>query len=145
MPWVVAAVGLVLFLAAVRGARRLPSSVLVVAHRGASGRAPENTLASLALAAELGAPWAEVDVQRTADGVLVLVHDDTWARTAGLERAIRDTPWETVRGLDAGGWFAPRFRGEAPPSLDRVLEFASGRLGLDLEIKSPQDHPGLGL
>ena len=118
--------------------------VRIVAHRGASGSAPENTLAALRRALELGARWAEVDVQRTADGVLVLVHDDSWQRTAGLDRPICDTPWDVVRQLDAGLWFDARFAGEPPPRLEDTLELAARGLCLDLEIKSPERHPGLG-
>jgi glycerophosphoryl diester phosphodiesterase len=144
MLWVLVLAGLVaLFL--VRGSgRRLPAHVQVVAHRGASAFAPENTLAALRLASDLGAEWAEVDVQRTSDGVLVLVHDDSWKRTAGLDAAIRDTPWETVRKLDAGSWRAPEFAGEHPPRLDEVLEQLGRRLCFNLEVKSPENHPGLG-
>ncbi len=121
----------------------LPDDVLLIAHRGASGSAPENTLAALRRARALGATGAEVDVQRTADGVLVLVHDDTWKRTAGLDRAVCDTPWETVRGLDAGAWFGPQWVGEPVPRLDDVLALAGDGWWLDLEIKSPERHPGI--
>jgi glycerophosphoryl diester phosphodiesterase len=143
--WLLGAVALLLILAGVQRARRLPASVLVIAHRGASGRAPENTLAALRLAHGLGTTWAEVDVQSTADGVLVLAHDDTWERTAGIGAAVRDLSWEATQRLDAGGWFAARFRGEPPPRLDQVLEWAAASgVHLDLEIKSPEHHPGIG-
>lgn len=122
--------------------RRRPFEV--VAHRGASGSAPENTLAALARAAALGAPWAEIDVQRTSDGVLVLVHDDTWKRTAGHSGRVEATPWSVVRALDAGSWFGAAFAGERAPRLDDVLEWSRSRLRLDLEIKSPENHPGIG-
>jgi glycerophosphoryl diester phosphodiesterase len=117
----------------------------IVAHRGASGTAPENTLAALRRGLQLGASWAEVDVQRTSDGVLVLVHDETWRRTTGMDARISDVPWSEVRRLDAGGWFSSRYAGEPPPRLEEVLSLTSAGLHLDLEIKSPQDHPGLGL
>ena len=113
----------------------------VVAHRGASGEAPENTWAALARARACGAAWAEVDVQRTADGVLVLVHDDSWLRTAGVDRGVAVTPWAEVAALDVGRWFAPAFAGERVPALDDVL--AHTDLHFDLEVKSPQEHPGL--
>jgi len=101
-------------------------------------------LAALERAVALGAGWAEVDVQRTSDGVLVLVHDDTWQRTAGLDRAVCDTPWDVVRRLDAGSWFEARFAGQPPPRLEDALELAGRGLSLDLEIKSPERHPGMG-
>jgi glycerophosphoryl diester phosphodiesterase len=116
---------------------------VVVAHRGASGTAPENTITALRRAMAMGATWAEVDVQRTSDGVLVLVHDDTWERTAGVAGAIAATPWEQVRRFDAGAWFDPAFAGERPPTLEQALELARDGLQFDLEIKSPENHPGL--
>jgi len=121
-----------------------PATPRIIAHRGASGIAPENTLAALRAAATAGARWAEVDVQSSSDGVLVLVHDDTWQRTAGLNRDVAACPWEVVRRLDVGAWFATAFRGEAVPTLDDVLDFAHDDLHLDLEIKSPQNHADLG-
>jgi glycerophosphoryl diester phosphodiesterase len=117
--------------------------LLVVAHRGASGLAPENTLAALRRAQAIGATWAEVDVQRTSDGVLVLVHDDTWERTAGDRRAIAAVPWDVVRGFDAGSWYDAAHAGEPPATLDAALDLAKRGLHLDLEIKSPAHHPGL--
>jgi glycerophosphoryl diester phosphodiesterase len=116
---------------------------LIVAHRGASGTAPENTITALRRGMAMGATWAEVDVQRTADGILLLVHDDTWERTAGVARAIAATPWDEVRRFDAGAWFDPAFTGESPPTLEQALELARDGLQFDLEIKSPENHPGL--
>lgn len=117
-------------------------TVDVVAHRGASSEAPENTLVALQRAWECGAGWCEVDVQRTADGVPVLVHDDTWSRTAGLQAAVRRTPWRTVRQLDVGSWFSTAASPEPVPQLQDVLSW-SDRLCLDLEIKSPENDPAL--
>jgi glycerophosphoryl diester phosphodiesterase len=119
--------------------------VIVVAHRGASGTRPENTRAALVHAASLGAPWAEVDVQRTSDGTLILVHDDTWERTGGLARAVRDVAWHEVRALDIGAWFDARYAGERVLTLAQTLDWArTSGVRLDLEIKSPEYHPGLG-
>jgi len=113
----------------------------VVAHRGASGEAPENTWAALARARDCGAAWVEVDVQRTADGVLVLVHDDSWLRTATVDRSIASTPWGEVADFDVGRWFAPGFAEERVPTLEGILVHTD--LCFDLEIKSPEFHPGL--
>lgn len=115
----------------------------IIAHRGASGAAPENTLAALRRAAELGAAWAEVDVQRTSDGVLVLVHDDSWERTTGYAGSIAATPWSKVQTLDAGEWFGRAFVEERVPRLVDVLDATAPWLRLNLEIKSPQNHPGM--
>ncbi|HZM14547.1 MAG TPA: glycerophosphodiester phosphodiesterase [Candidatus Krumholzibacteria bacterium] len=117
---------------------------LVLGHRGAAAQAPENTLPALELALRLGADGVEVDVQRSADGVLVLVHDTDWLRTAGLARRVREVPWGEVRRLDAGAWFGSRFRGVAPPRLEAALESLPDSTFVDLEIKSPEDDPGLG-
>ena len=119
---------------------------IVVAHRGASAVAPENTLAALRVAAEAGAVWAEVDVQSTSDGVLVLVHDDSWQRTAGIASAVAATDWDAVRRFDAGSWFGTAFQGESVPTLDEVCDFvlAHGNFHLNLEIKSPENHRDLG-
>ena len=117
---------------------------LVLGHRGAAAQAPENTLPALELALRLGADGVEVDVQRSADGVLVLVHDTDWLRTAGVARRVRELPWAEVCRLDAGAWFGPRFRGVAPPRLEAALESLPDGTFVDLEIKSPEDDPGLG-
>lgn len=118
-------------------------SALLVAHRGASGVAPENTLPAIEAALAAGVDAVEVDVQRTADGVLVLAHDDTWMRTTGNPADVRDLDWRLVSQLDAGSWFEARYRGTAPPRLDDVLEVIRGRAALDLEIKSPERDGGL--
>lgn len=116
---------------------------LLVAHRGASALAPENTLPAIESALAAGVDAVEIDVQRTADGVLVLVHDDTWLRTAATDADVRDLDWRAVSQLDAGGWFDPHYRGTAPARLDDVLDLIRGRAALDLEIKSPQRDSGL--
>lgn len=121
----------------------LPDEVRLVAHRGASGSAPENTLAALHRARALGADGAEVDVQRTSDGVLVLVHDDSWLRTTGCDRRVAEVPWSTVRTLDAGAWRGPQWAGERVPRLEDVLDLVREDWWLDLEIKSPAYHPGI--
>lgn len=116
--------------------------VQIVAHRGACSVAPENTRSALRIAYECGAPWAEVDVQRTSDGTAVLVHDDTWDRTANKSATVRGTPWETVDSFDVGSWFSQEFENEPVPRLDEVLQWTK-HLSLNLEIKSPENDPGL--
>ncbi|WP_425443852.1 glycerophosphodiester phosphodiesterase [Streptomyces aidingensis] len=125
---------------------------VVVAHRGASGYAPENTLAAADAAAALGAPWVEADVQRTRDGVLVLMHDTTLERTTDAEVRHPDrAPWEVsgfssaeLAGLDAGGWFGERFAGEPVPTLTAFLRrLARHGQRLLLEIKAPERYPGI--
>lgn len=127
--------------------------VLAVAHRGASARAPENTLAAVRLAADLGADMVEVDLQRTRDGALVLLHDAGLGRTTDAATRLRGrSPWsvgsltlEEVRRLDAGSWKAPEHAGEPVPTLAETLEVVGARPGLRLlvELKLPERHPGI--
>lgn len=115
--------------------------LLVTAHRGSSGSAPENTLAALRQAVLDGADLAEVDVQATADGELVLFHDESLARTAGDPRCLWQVPYAELAVLDAGSWFGPQFAGEAIPRLQDAIAFAQGQLRLNLEIKSYDPNP----
>ena len=93
----------------------------VMGHRGAAASAPENTLAGLRKAAELGASWVEFDVMLTGDGVPVLFHDDNLQRITGLDALMASTPYERVKTLDAASWFGPGFAPEPVPSLKDAL------------------------
>ncbi|WP_239646089.1 glycerophosphodiester phosphodiesterase [Nocardiopsis valliformis] len=126
--------------------------VLDVAHRGASGYAPENTLAAIEVAAELGASTVETDVQRTADGELVFMHDVTLTRTTNVEEvfpdrdsyAVGDFTLAEIRQLDAGSWFGAEFEGEPVPTLQEGLDLMKElKLGFLLEIKASANHPGI--
>lgn len=110
----------------------------VCGHRGASGHAPENTLAAFRKAKELGATWIEFDVQLSADGIPIILHDDTLARTTNLRQKLRPTELtlDQLKDLDAGSWFSPEFAGEKIPTLEEVLAEFGGNLGLNIEIKS---------
>lgn len=103
--------------------------VLRIGHRGARGHAPENTLASIGKAISLGCDLTEVDVQRTADGSLILLHDERVDRTTNGKGVIADMNLEEVRKLDAGG-------GQRIPTLEEALDAAQGRIGLILELKA---------
>jgi glycerophosphoryl diester phosphodiesterase len=125
---------------------------LVVAHRGASGYAPENTLAAVDKAAELGFRWVENDVQRTRDGELVVVHDDSLARTTDVEELFPDrAPWKVkdftaaeIARLDAGSWFGPAYAGARVPTLEQFVHRVERHdQKLLLEIKNPQLYPGI--
>lgn len=96
------------------------SRPLIVAHRGLLRHAPENTLANFRACLELRLGF-EFDVQRTKDGVLVCLHDETVDRTTNGTGAITDLTWNDVRTLDAGSWFDPQFRGEPVPTVEQVL------------------------
>jgi glycerophosphoryl diester phosphodiesterase len=106
----------------------------VIAHRGASHYAPENTLAAFRLAAELGADAVELDAKLSADGVVVVHHDLTLARTTnGFGRLSRRSLSE-LKALDAGAKFAPRFAGEPIPTLAEVFEAVGQRLLINVEL-----------
>jgi glycerophosphoryl diester phosphodiesterase len=109
---------------------------LIFAHRGCSSLAPENTLAAFALARRLGAPGLELDVHRCATGELVVSHDATFRRCAGVDRRVADLSLAEIRGLDVGSWFDPAFAGERPPLLAEVLAEFAGDLYVDIEMKT---------
>ena len=109
---------------------------MIVGHRGAAASAPENTLAGFRRAAEIGVSWVEFDVQLSADGRCIVFHDDKLDRTTDGHGAVDDTPYDTIRRLDAGAWFAPAFTGQRVSLLSEVLAVLL-ELGLrpDIEIK----------
>ncbi len=95
-------------------------------------------MAAFRLAARIGVDAVEFDVQRTADGVSVVIHDDTLDRTTTGHGRVRDATWTAVRALDAGSWTGPEHTGERVPSLAEVLTWArSVSTGLVLELKQP--------
>ena len=111
--------------------------VTVLAHRGWSGRAPENTLAAFRLAAGAGFGF-ELDVGLTADGHAVVLHDDTLDRTTDGHGPLDHASLAEVRRLDAGSWFSPAFRGERVPLFTEVLDEFGGVVPIDVEIKAPR-------
>ncbi|MFF7649860.1 glycerophosphodiester phosphodiesterase [Streptomyces sp. NPDC007983] len=125
---------------------------VTVAHRGASGYAPENTLAAVDAADDLGIDWVENDVQRTRDGELIIMHDTTLNRTTDVEEVFPDrAPWnisdftlDEIEKLDAGSWFGPKFAGEPVPTLEEYLDRVSdNHQKLLMEIKAPELYPGI--
>ena len=109
----------------------------VMGHRGARGHAPENTIAGLRKAAELGVRWVEFDVKLTADGELILFHDNTLERTTDGAGPVAKKKLADIRTLDAGRWFSPAFSGEAVPTLDEAMAFLAARgMGANVEIKA---------
>jgi len=116
----------------------------VVAHRGGAGLAPENTLAAVSEAIDRGVKSIEVDVQRTSDGVLVIVHDTTVERTTNGKGIVGELTWEEISHLDAGSHFSPKFAGERIPTLDNILEMTTEKsVTLFLEAKSPKNYHGI--
>ena len=113
---------------------------LIWAHRGASAEAPENTLAAFSLALSQGADGIELDAQRCSSGEVVVVHDDSLARTTGLEALVTQTLWPVLRTLDAGAWKGDRFRGERVPLLAEVLEAFPRLVNVELKCEGADDR-----
>lgn len=98
--------------------------MLIIAHRGASGHAPENTLAAFKKAVALGATFIETDLQLSRDAHFVAIHDDTVNRTTNGQGKVHDQTLATLRRLDAGSWFGSEYTGERIPTLEEILEFS---------------------
>jgi len=119
----------------------------IVAHRGWSGRAPENSMAAFRLAAEdPHIEWIELDVQMSKDGVPVVIHDFTLKRTAGRPGSVKDYTFSELSEMDIGEKFSGNFRGERIPSLERVLSEFAGKVKFNIELKTAIGlYPGLEL
>jgi len=115
----------------------------ITAHRGSSRSAPENTLSALRQAMEDGADYAEIDVQTTRDGHVVLLHDRDFMRLAGDPRRLEDLTLEEARAIDVGAWFGPAFAGERIPTLAEAVGLVRGRLKLNIELKYNRPDPEL--
>ncbi|MGV8049337.1 MAG: glycerophosphodiester phosphodiesterase [Anaerolineaceae bacterium] len=113
---------------------------LIIAHRGASTLAPENTLAAFRLAYQLGADGIELDVMLSADNELVVIHDDSVNRTTNGSGKVAKMPFAALRELDAGSNFSQAFRGEKLPNLSEVFEELGGKLLINVELKN-YSHP----
>jgi len=100
------------------------NTVRVVAHRGASGYAPENTMAAFHRAVELGASFIETDLQLSRDARFVALHDTSLNRTTNGRENVHDFTLAELQRLDAGSWFSPEFAGERIPTLEEILRFA---------------------
>ena len=115
---------------------------LVIAHRGASGLAPENTLSAIAKAIEIGVDRIEMDLRQTIDGEVIVLHDKTIIRTTNGWGSARKLPLKKIKRYSAGSWFHPDFSAERIPTFREVLELVNGRATLLLEVKdgSPYHH-----
>src|SRR2546422_9566675 len=109
---------------------------LISAHRGFAAAAPENTLPALDLAWRAGATVADIDVQLTRDGRVVVMHDRSVTRTTNGSGLVRDLTFGELKALDAGAWFDRKFAGERLPALAEVLDWSRGRLGFLIELKN---------
>ena len=124
----------------VTGGSSLP---MIMAHRGYSSAAPENTIDAFEKAIEAGAEAAELDVQMTKDGVIVVMHDDSLKRTTGLDRNIWEVDYSEIKDLDNSLNFSGRYGPTRIPTLDEVIKTAKGRLYLNIEIKRTGHDDGI--
>lgn len=118
---------------------------VIIAHRGASKQAPENTMAAFRKALELGAGGIETDVHFSADGHLVVIHDEQVDRTSNGKGLVKSKTLAELKSLDFGSWFAPEFSGEKIPELDELLQLVADWDGLlNIELKNgPVFYPGI--
>ncbi len=159
-----AAVGLLGLNVALEGQRAAPVAVKrAIAHRGASGYAPEHSLAAYRLAIDQGADFVEQDLGVTKDGILVCLHDDTLERTSNVADVYPDRPsdlrsrapgphWlandftlDEIRRLDMGAWFDRRFAGSRVVTWDEAVDLVHGKAGLYPELKSPPLYTSRGI
>lgn len=141
---------------------RQPSTPWLVAHRGASAYAPENTVPAFVLAAEQGATFVEFDLQLTKDRRIVVLHDNSLERTTNVEEVfpdrarpapsgragaktwmLEDFTLEEIKRLDAGAWFDAKYRGTRIPTFGETIDALRGRSGLFIEVKSPERYEGI--
>lgn len=120
-----------------------PGGFIVIAHRGASRAAPENTLSAMKKAIEFGADYAECDVFQTKDGEIVLFHDEEMERTTGKEGMIWDYTLAELKELEVGSWFSEEFRGEPIPTLLEVVRLVKGKIMLNIEVKVSGNDPDI--
>ncbi|MFT7819640.1 glycerophosphodiester phosphodiesterase [Bacillus siamensis] len=114
-----------------------------IAHRGASGYAPENTFAAFDIAAEMNADFIELDVQLTKDGHIVVIHDDRVDRTTDGSGFVKDFTLKQLQSLDAGSWYGAEFKGERIPLLEEVLKRYHSKIGFLIELKGHASQVGL--
>ncbi|KQV29685.1 hypothetical protein ASC97_23225 [Rhizobium sp. Root1203] len=112
-----------------------PRTVEIIAHRGAAGARPENTMAAVLKAIDDGADWVEIDVQETADGEVVVAHDSDFMKSAGVDLKIWNATMSDIAGIDIGSSFDPAYAAERTPTLRDVLTAARGRSKVMIELK----------
>lgn len=117
--------------------------IAVTAHRGSSLKAPENTISALQQAIADGAEYAEIDVQTTADGVVVLMHDADLMRVASIDRSIEEIGYRELSKIDIGSWFSKEFSHERVATLEEAIKFCKGRIKLNIELKYNRSDPEL--
>lgn len=114
----------------------IPSFPEIIAHRGSSYTAPENTMAAVHLAWEQNVHTVEVDVYLTLDNQVVCLHDSTLKRTAGVDKRVEDCTWDEIKDLDVGSWKGPQYAGETIPLIEDVIATIPEGKRLFIDIKS---------
>ncbi|MFP5200890.1 MULTISPECIES: glycerophosphodiester phosphodiesterase [Bacillus] len=115
----------------------------IIAHRGSSSAAPENTFAAFDLAVQQGADYIELDVQLTMDQHVAVIHDVTVDRTTNGSGLVKSYTLDQLKKLDAGSWFDSQYANERIPTLQEILERYSQRVGILIEIKHPKQQIGI--
>ncbi|MEM8885392.1 MAG: glycerophosphodiester phosphodiesterase family protein [Planctomycetota bacterium] len=118
-------------------------AIFTTGHRGSKRRAPENTLAALRQAISEGADYAEIDVQTTKDGVVVLLHDADLMRVAHVRRRLNAMNHAELADIDVGSWFDPQFASERVPTLQDAIDVCRGKIRLNIELKYTWEDPTL--
>ena len=119
---------------------------MIMAHRGYSAKAPENTMPAFKMCMDEGFTAAELDVQMLADGTIIVMHDDNLKRTTGLDKNVWEVTYDEIKDLDNGSFFSPEFAGTKIPTLDEVLKLAGSgdrKLYLNIEIKRNGHDDGI--
>jgi len=116
------------------------SNIIITAHRGDSGKAPENTIPAIQQAIAAGEDCVEIDVRQTKDKVLVLLHDASLMRTTDVPGNVWDYNYEELQKLDAGKWFNEEYMDTKVPTLQQALRFSKGKVKLNIEIKDCADY-----
>jgi len=129
-------IGTILLLPAVqKDIASIDKPVYVTAHRGSSGRAPQNTISAFVAAIEDKADYVELDVQETKDGVVVVLHDANLHHVGGVDKNIWDLNYSELQAIDVGSSFSPEFAGERVPTLEEAIDVTKGKVKLNIEIK----------
>ncbi len=111
------------------------NNTMIIAHRGAAGKAPENTMVAMRHAMQDGADWLEIDVQESLDGEVVVIHDSDFMKLAGLKRKVWNSNLAEIQKIDVGSWFNAGFAKERVPTLRDVLLLAKGKCRVLIELK----------
>ncbi len=117
--------------------------VLIMAHRGYSAKAPENTIPAFREAYKAGATAIELDVQMTRDGQIVVLHDDSLKRTTGVNKHIWEVDYDEIKDLDNGSFFSEEYAGTHIPTLEEAIHYCKGKLYINIEIKRTGHDEGI--